>query len=208
MEENNNLDLDNEIMDQNPNDQVGNRPIGANPDGGPAENPGMGDQGAGNPVDMENPVAMAENMLGLPAGTVMGMLSSDEETRTNSINAVVGVLTNVNTVINSLRPGIENSSATVIDLVGGLLSTVLGRLGETIDADNNPIPFPDIIDGSTGLTRILGEIGKFLKNFDLFAESITGEVRDNEMAKLFVRNLDNLMGGALSFLNIMGEPQE
>ena len=192
-------------------EEVMNEEVAANPadmGAGPGD---VGDMGGDMGADAGGPpggMMMVETVLGLQPGTLMGMLSADDDVRNQSIAAVTGVLTNLNTVVNNLRPGIETSSATVMDLLGGLLSTVLGRLGQTVDADGNAIPFPDLIDGSTGLTRILGEIGKFLKNFDLFAESITGEARENEMAKLFIRNMDNLMGGALSWLNLLGDPEE
>lgn len=135
-------------------------------------------------------------IIGLDATTLNNLFSEDESVRGPALAKVSASITNLDTLIGSITPGLQNTSETVADMFGGILSGLLGRM----DTSDPTAAFPDIIDGSTGLVRVLGEVGKFLSNFDLFAESMTGEARDGKMVKAFVANLDGLMENALTYI--------
>lgn len=135
-------------------------------------------------------------IIGLDAITLNNLFSEEDTVRNDALTKVGNSISNIDTLVEKVTPGLKDTSESVADLLGGILSGLLGRM----DAGDPSAPFPDIIDGSTGLVRILGEIGKFLSNFDMFAEKMTGVTRDGKMVKAFVANLDLLMENALTYI--------
>lgn len=135
-------------------------------------------------------------IIGLDAVALNNLFSDDDATRAAALEKVGNSVSNLDTLIETLTPGLQGTSESVADMLGGVVSGLLGRM----DASDPTAAFPDIIDGSTGLVRILGEVGKFLSNFDIFAEAMTGETRNGKMTKAFVANLDGLMENALTYI--------
>ena len=135
-------------------------------------------------------------IIGLDGATLNNLFSELDTVRNAALTKVGNSISNIDALVEKVTPGLKDTSESVADLLGGVLSGLLGRL----DTSNPTADFPDVIDGSTGLVRILGEIGKFLSNFDMFAEKMTGETRDGKMVKAFVANLDGLMENALTYI--------
>ena len=156
-------------------------------------------------------LATAESVL-WPEGEVtskfMKLLSSDMAIHSAALTDVKDKLDAINGLLDegegTLREKSETAVETGVDFVGGILSAALGKIG---DNDN----FPQEIDESTGLIRIVGEVGKFLQNFDTFAAKMTGQTvedRNNKMVRHFVANLDSLMENVLALADIRFADEE
>jgi len=107
-----------------------------------------------------------------------------------------------------LREKTESLAQKGVDFLGGVMSSILGNIGATADGEGE-IDFPTEIDRSTGLIRIVGEIGLFLRSFDNFADSMAPNLeRENNMVELFVVNLDKLMRNAIALADISFTDEE
>lgn len=105
-----------------------------------------------------------------------------------------------------LRDNAESLTQKTVDFVGGIISSALGNIG--VSDDGEAMDFPTEIDRSTGVIRILGEVGLFLQSFDTFAKKMAPNYDrpDNYMVELFLRNLDALMASVVDLMGLTSNP--
>lgn len=132
-------------------------------------------------------IGVIEPMLGLNPGTVMGALNGVPEAE----EALRGKLDQLSNFVGSLQAPLTSATDKITGLAGAVFSFVLGTL-PTGSLDN----FPNAVDESTGMLRILGEIGNFLQNVDALAAKMIGqsvEERAQHLVRIYVSGLDSML---------------
>jgi hypothetical protein len=132
-------------------------------------------------------VGVIEPMLGLPQGTVMGALHGNPEAEAS----LRGKLEQLSSFVGSLQAPLTSATDKITGLAGAVFSFALGTLPAG-SLDN----FPNAVDESTGMLRILGEIGNFLQNVDALAAKMIGQSVDERaqhLVRIYVDGLDSML---------------
>jgi len=147
-------------------------------------------------------VAIIEPMLGLEEGTFMGALQGNPE----SEEAIRGKMDQFSSFVASLESPLTSATDKITGVIGAVFSYTLGALPVgTLES------FPDEVDQSTGIIRILGEIGNFLQNVDALAAKMTGQTvqeRAQHLVKIYVAGLDAMVeAGVASAVSMLANDE-